>query len=518
MRFAWFLSFSVGFLSLSQEILWVRLVSFGQTGRPQAFSIVLAAFLVGIAAGAVAGRHLCERSRALLSAASVVLLVAGLVDLVTLHMLTVVLLDSPRRLAVMMTLIAINAGLKGVLFPVVHHLGAEAKTGRVGRSVSRVYFCNVLGSTLGPILTGFFLLDVFSVETVFALIGGATLTLGLVTLAVSGVRPLPALGASAALVIIAVGLAADPPDVVRAVAGGFRAQPDIPHVVQNRHGIVHIVEAEYGGDETYGGNMYDGRINVDIGVNSNLIDRAYLVATLHQNPRRALVVGLSTGAWTKILLGFPGVEVVDVVEINPGYLGLVSLYPEVASVLDDPRVHIHIDDARRWLRANPEKRYDIMFQNTTWHWRANATMLLSADYFRQMRGHLAPDGIMAVNSTGSLDVFRTAVEVFSHVVRYSNFAYMSNSPLRRHDEAESMLRRSLVGTLPAFSDDLFEPGGIGRTLLTAPLQTAESLLADTPSARVITDMNLLSEFRHGRRPLYGWLNKILPPEPEPLIE
>ena len=73
MRFAWILSMSVGFLSLSQEILWVRYVGFAHHSVPQAFSFVLAMYLLGIAAGASAGKWVCARFPALLTAAGVVL-------------------------------------------------------------------------------------------------------------------------------------------------------------------------------------------------------------------------------------------------------------------------------------------------------------------------------------------------------------------------------------------------------------------------------------------------------------
>jgi hypothetical protein len=42
----------------------------------------------------------------------------------------------------------------------------------------------------------------------------------------------------------------------------------------------------------------------------------------------------------------PEVESLDIVEINPGYLSLIEDYPAVSSLLHNPRVHIHIDDAR----------------------------------------------------------------------------------------------------------------------------------------------------------------------------
>ena len=163
------LSFSVGFLSLSQEIVWVRLVSFGQQGRPHAFSIVLAAFLIGIALGAIAGRRLCQKSPDLLRSAGIVLLMAAAADFAALYLGSSIVPYSARRLLLLVIMIALTAGLKGVLFPIVHHLGAIGGSERVGRSISRIYFGNVMGSTLGPIVTGFWLLDHVDVEGTLSL-------------------------------------------------------------------------------------------------------------------------------------------------------------------------------------------------------------------------------------------------------------------------------------------------------------------------------------------------------------
>ena len=287
-------------------------------------------------------------------------------------------------------------------------------------------------------------------------------------------------------------------------------------MIQNKHGIIHVFRAPrgQGGDVTFGGNVYDGRINVDMGINSNELDRAYLMAVMHLGPHRALVVGLSTGAWTRIIEGMPGIESVKVIEINPGYLELIGLYPEVAPLLSDPHVEIQIDDGRRWLRAHPDERFDLIFQNTTWHWRIYATQLLSADYLREVKTHLMPGGILTSNSTGSLDAYRTALEVFKHVVRYKGFIYMSDSPLAKRPDAERVLRASRIGERPAFDDAQFAGDGIAARLLHDPLQSAQDFIAHSDqrnSAAIITDMNLLPEFAHGRPPLFGCLRSLLPP-------
>jgi hypothetical protein len=81
--FPWWLSLWIGFLSLSEEILWVRVLGFSYETLPFAFSFVLACYLVGIALGAAYGKRLCARSPDLYAVGAVVLAVAAVGDAVT---------------------------------------------------------------------------------------------------------------------------------------------------------------------------------------------------------------------------------------------------------------------------------------------------------------------------------------------------------------------------------------------------------------------------------------------------
>src|SRR3954465_4492433 len=80
MSFPWFLSMCVGFLSLSQEILWVRYVGFTAQAIPWAFAFVLAIYLLGIARGAMIGREYCEKTPRLYTVAGAALLISGALD------------------------------------------------------------------------------------------------------------------------------------------------------------------------------------------------------------------------------------------------------------------------------------------------------------------------------------------------------------------------------------------------------------------------------------------------------
>src|SRR5690554_5718874 len=56
------LSFFCGFISLSVEILWVRLYGFAMLSTPAAFGFVLMAYLTGIALGARLGGKACREN------------------------------------------------------------------------------------------------------------------------------------------------------------------------------------------------------------------------------------------------------------------------------------------------------------------------------------------------------------------------------------------------------------------------------------------------------------------------
>ncbi|MFI4890569.1 MAG: spermidine synthase [Steroidobacterales bacterium] len=509
LSFAWCLSFLIGLLSLSEEILWVRVIGFRYESLPPAFSFVLACYLVGIAAGAACGKRLCARSGNLYAAAAVVLCVAALFDVITPLLVGRLIARDNVNLAIPGLAIAVTAALKSTLFPIVHHWGATAEGPHVGRSVSRIYFGNILGATLGPLLTGFVALDYLSVDECFGLAAAVCLlasaacvlwssrpSLILVTLATA------ILSSSIAMKVMVPG-----PGSLGLLANG--GVPAMLYFIANRHGVVHGARTSHG-DYVYGGNVYDGITTTNVETNPNRLDRLYVLALLHPQPKRVLFVGLSAGAWVRAMEGFPGVERIDVVEINPAYRDVIRSYRQVSALLKDPRVHIQIDDARRWLRRNPDARFDAVVQNTTYHWRANVGNLLSREYFTEVKEHLNPGAVFIANTTGSFDVLATAQAVFAHAYRYTNFVYAS----------DRALAPDIGGLL-----EVRRPNGTPFAFGQAPASSVEALLANMrlepvgeflarhhADAVVVTDDNLVTEYRHGGRFGPKVLQALLPPE------
>lgn len=418
------LAFAVGFLSLVQEVLWARLVGFADSGRPESFAAVLAFYLIGIAAGAKFGGRLCSYPDRILGGSALILLVAGAIDVASPFIFASTLQWVPPILAAA-PLVVITAALKSALFPVVHHLGSNDRATFKGRSFSWVYFCNVLGCTLGPLFAALWLLDRVTLTQSFVLVGAATFAAAAIA---SPTKELKAT-TSVAMALMA-GVVWIVPNQVNHIAttNGKPYSPGI--IIETKEGIVHTLRAEHGGDYVFGGNVYDGRINTDLRVNSNGIDRVYALSAAHGDPERVLVIGLSAGSWTEALAMDPAVESIDAVEINPGYLKLIARYREVSGLLSDPKVRVHIADGRRWLRTHPGDKFDVIATNTTFHWRANSTNLLSREFLELVREHLAPGGVALINTTGSVDVFKTATEVFPHSYLYGNSVFMAEHDFR----------------------------------------------------------------------------------------
>jgi spermidine synthase len=457
---------AIGFISLSQEILWFRLLGYLSGSRPQVFGLLLAAFLTGIACGALRSRVLCGEGRALSWQIARALLLAAVIFYLALPATALLARVAGQALASLFAYGAIGmvAYYTGGILPLLVHLGIAARTGNSAGALSWLYFANIIGATLGPLVTGFFLLEHWTLAQNIALSSGLTLAL-LVALALAAPQARAWKGRAVALVLAlsAAGWLLHGPlfehHLERLQYGAYAAAP-FRHVLQNRGGIITVEAGEV--DTMYGNGIYDGRYNTDIVNNTNLIDRAYMVAALHRRPQRVLEIGLSTGSWARVLSTYGPLVRMDVVEINPGYPAVMRHYPAIAPVLDDAKVNLHLDDGRRWLRNHPQEKFDLIVMNTTYHWRSNTTNLLSSEFLELARRHLLPGGVLYYNPTSSQDVLHTAATVFRHVTMFSTFVAASDAPF---DMSVAERRANLLQFLMPDGKPLFDSSPAHRALL-----------------------------------------------------
>ncbi len=420
-----------GAISLSYEIFFFHTISYASGGSALAFAATLGTFLIGIASGSRRAGEWCEgASDDAAQKLAGALLQANIVGLLFLPVLAHWPLPGGAILGGALLMVFLVARNLGVMLPCLANWGVSADR-RAGMRTALLYLANILGSATGSFLTGFVLMDflgLVGIATVLV-VAGAVCTCFLYVCLPRFLHPrrwhVAGAGAVSALAMLCLPV----------LDGGLletlfwksvpAANERFAHVIENRNGIITVTR-----DGTvYGGGMYDGRFNIDLRHDLNGILRAYALSLLSAQPRDVLMIGLSSGSWAQVIANNADVQSLTIVEINPGYLSLVAGVPEVASLLRNPKVSIVTDDGRRWLRLHPERRFDAIVSNTTWHFRANATNLLSSEFLRLAGRHLKPRGILYYNTTDSERAQRTACLAFPHGARFANQMVVSHAPL-----------------------------------------------------------------------------------------
>lgn len=507
-----------GFIALSYEILWYRAYSFVSQGSPFAFAAMLGSYLLGIALGSLATRRFCSQrepdARHLRPLAAFVVLASVFGFLLVPALARWVVFYSwetgvaINEWSTSFPLVAVSAGMFGAILPLVCHFGIRPDD-LAGSRLSIVYVGNIVGSTSGSLLTGFVLMSSFSLAEISTglTVLGLLLALGLALasgLSIGG-RVL-ATAASAAAVAGVLAVSAPVHDQLYErlqFRRDFTETMRFAHVEESRYGVITVTQD----GRIFGGGAYDGAFSTSLVDDRNWIVRGYAVPAMHPAPKEVLMVGLSSGSWAQVVAHAPGVEKLTIVEINPDYEKIIARYEDVRSLLENDKVEIVIDDGRRWLARHPDRTFDFIVQNTTHHWRAHITNLLSVEYLELVRTRLKPGGIFYYNTTWSNAAMRTAVEVFPHALRVINFMAVSDSPIafdgarwRRDleawridgrgvfDLARELDRKRLddvVALASTFSDQQWS------------LERRDDLLARLTAmrVRVITDDNMVSEWK-----------------------
>ena len=74
--------------------------------------------------------------------------------------------------------------------------------------------------------------------------------------------------------------------------------------------------------------------------------------------------------------------------------GARRFLPAVSRAFDDPRSHIHINDARTYFAAQ-QSSYDIIISEPSNPWVSGVSGLFSVEFYRLIERHLADGGVLA---------------------------------------------------------------------------------------------------------------------------
>lgn len=488
-----------GFVSLSWEIAWFRVYAFTTGGTLPFFGIYLGVYLAGIAVGAVSVRGDCgprspERLAKIARTASVLAALAGGVSY--LHTPLAAWCAEAGMAPLALVAVGLSAGFYASVLPLVAHLAVEPDE-RVGRGVACLYLANILGACLGSGLTGFVFLDALGTPGTAVALLVASAVLALAVRHASGERIAARAAFGAAVVAVTGGLLASHAALYDSIFERLlwktadAREHRFADLIETRAGVVAVTAT----GTVFGSGVYDGRLNVSLDDDRNGIYRAYALAGLHPRPRRVVMIGLGSGSWAQVIAHHPSVEELIVVEINAGYRELLQRRALVSGLLTNSKVTVVIDDGRRWLSRSDRERYDAIVMNTTFHWRARSSYLLSTEFFALTARRLAPSGLLYFNTTFSDAAMRTACASFASGVRIGSFLAVGNGDVAFDVRAfgKAIADYDIEGRPAASDANAWLAEHLPRLQAPGYMEPCTAILVRTEGSRLITDDNMASE-------------------------
>jgi spermidine synthase len=333
----------------------------------------------------------------------------------------------------------------GVSFPIGLRLWADAERHEqdTGRRVGLFYSVNVAGGILGSLLAGFLLLPILGSRNSLILLAASYVCAGIALQLVCAARhPLLTGMTTAGLVALVLQAAAvpDPLQIIqRRIYGG---RP----VIWQTEGVQTTV-AVVGG--THNRVLFlDGRHQANDSPGMTFIHRriGLLPLVLHENPKRALVVGLGGGASPGAMSQYPGISI-DVIELSQGVVDAAAFFSHINfDILRNPRVRIRLDDGRNFLER-VRTPYDVITADAIIPRHAGANSLNSVEYFRLVRDALAPNGIALHWNGGATEpeyqlILRAFITAFPNTTLWGDGSLMvgTREPLTlSRDRIESLL-------------------------------------------------------------------------------
>jgi spermidine synthase len=451
-----------GFIALSLEIVWFRLLGVMAKSTAFTFGTLLGIYLTGIAVGAWVGSIFAPRLRrptftllALLSAIGllggmlVATLVIGTDRFVWLQryfgsyepLVVRAEIDKLRSLQLPVEFLLLYFGLPAALllpptflmgfcFPVLQRI-VQTDFARLGRRLGTLMLANIGGSVLGTIVTGVVALDFLGTAGTLKALAIVSALFAIVTLGTIARGRVRFIAMAAAAVVFAL---------------AWRALPDATALWARLHGAA--AERILAGEDATGlsvlrlepGALQDRTTVFVNGVGQSTIPYGdihtalgMLPAFLHPAPRDVAIIGLGSGDTVYGMAGRPDIERITCVEIiAPQIAGLRQLqerqpYGGLERLLGDPRIQHIAGDGRIFL-MHSAAAFDIIEADALRPTSAYSGNLYSEEYFTLVRSRLRPGGL-AATWLPTQRVHNAFVRVFPYVLSASGVLVGSSAPI-----------------------------------------------------------------------------------------
>lgn len=439
-----FTSFGTAVASFIYEIDWIRMLSLVLGGATHAFELMLSAFILGLALGALYIRSKVDRLRNPIRTLGLVQWTMGLMALATLpfyvasfdwiaSLMTTFAKTDPgyvgftaARYALCLVIMLPATFCAGMTLPIITR--TLIRSGEGEAAIGRVYAWNTLGSIVGVALGGLVLLPLIGVKAM--LVAGAALDMaigvllvlrstdrriGTGWLAFPSPRPLGAALGVAAVAVTAVVVKSVELEQRLLVSGVYRhgvvTEPGAWEMRFYRDGRTATVSsirepatellslATNGKTDASLGKAWFQSCDSNVGKVALTGDAATQaltpLITLAHNPgaRSAAVIGYGSGMTSHVMLGNPALQEVVTIEIEPQMIeGARVFHPANRRATEDPRSHLVIDDAKSYF-ASEHRRFDLILSEPSNPWVSGVSGLFTTEFYARVRNYLTEDGV-----------------------------------------------------------------------------------------------------------------------------
>ena len=438
-----------GLTALAAEVVWTRLLSLSLGATVYTFSLILAAFLVGIGLGSAAGSVVARsvnNARVALGWIQLMVVVGlgwgayAATGAIPHWPVDPTLASTPEYMAYAFQFDLLRCLVVG--FPAAFFWGASfpialagvASPGQdPGELVGRVYAANTFGAIVGALTASLVLIAwlgtqrtqqvLMAIAAISSLImlvpmlskeagkfeirgagiGRGGVTVGVLALLLLTVNPIPGL-------LVAYGrfmaIRLDNGSYGELVFVGEGMNSSMA-VSQMSNGVLNYHNA---GKVQASSEPQDMRLQRMLG---------HMTTLIPENPRSVMVIGCGAGVTAGAVSIDPAVQDLTIVEIEP-------LVPEVVSrffgahnfeVVDNPKTTVEIDDARHYLLTT-DKMFDAITSDPFDPWVKGAAALYTQEFWTVAKEHLNPGGVVTVFVQlyeSNLEAVKTEVATFLSV-------------------------------------------------------------------------------------------------------
>jgi spermidine synthase len=407
-----------GLTALGSQVVWTRSLSLLFGATTYTFSLILAVFLVGLGLGSSVGaalaRNLVNPRGALgwvqlgLCASIAWGAYATTVSLpfwpinpsISTSLLFVFELDLMRAIWVMLP----GAILWGASFPLA--LAAVAAPGQdTGRLVGGVYAANTVGAIVGALVTSLVLIGTFGSQFAQQCLLATAAFAGLLLVVPRGAmperHPVARLAAAGVALVVAAGLliAVPPLNGMLVAYGRYTAtwvgQSDVIYAHEGVTASVAVTRTPTGVLNYHNA----GKIQASSEPQDMRLQRmlGHMTTLVPASPGRVLVIGCGAGVTAGAVSIDPLLQRQTIAEIEPLVPRVVSTYFSEYNfdVVNNPKVDIHLDDARHYLLTTDEK-FDAITSDPLDPWVKGAATLYTREFFDVVKSHLNPGGVVTL--------------------------------------------------------------------------------------------------------------------------